>query len=68
MSAFKLLEKRTVVVTTHRGTIPWIIGHPLGFYRITIPGYPEIIMQPPMLISMSSLIVVVHVRIANLRF
>ena len=48
--------------------MPWVIGYPIGCYLITIPGYPEIMIQPSMLISMSSLIAVVLVGIAYLRF
>jgi hypothetical protein len=44
------------------------IGYPIGFYLITIPGHLEIIMQSSILISMSSLMALVFVGIAYLRF
>ena len=62
------MKKRTLVDTILIGIIPWIIGYPIGFYLITIPGYPEIMMQPTMLISMDSLIVAILVGVAYLRF
>jgi hypothetical protein len=67
-SAIKLLEKRTLIDTILIGIIPWIIGYPIGFYLITIPGYPEIMMQSSMLIRMISLIVSVLVGIVYLCF
>lgn len=60
--------KRTLVDTILIGIIPWIIGYPLGFYLITIPGYPEIMIQPTMLIGMAILIVTILVGIVYLRF
>ena len=50
------------------GIVVWAIGYAMGFYIVTIPGYPEVMDQPSMLLSMGAVGTLVTSGIAYLRF
>jgi hypothetical protein len=50
------------------GIVVWAIGYAMGFYIITIPGYPEVMDQPYMLLGLSAVGILVTGGIAYLRF
>lgn len=50
------------------GIAVWAIGYGMGFYIVTIPGYPEVMDQPSMLLSMGAVGTLVTGGIAYLRF
>ena len=64
-----IAEKRKILTdTVLAGILVWAIGYPIGFYLITIPGYPGIMMEPAILAGMSALIIAVLAGITYLRF
>ena len=50
------------------GIVVWAIGYAIGFYIITIPGYPEVMDQPPMLLTMGAVGTLMTGVVAYLRF
>ncbi len=50
------------------GIAVWAIGYAMGFYIVTIPGYPEVMLQPAMIFGLSAVGVLVTGGIAYLRF
>ena len=61
-------KKKILTDTLLTGVLVWAIGYPIGFYLITIPGYPRIMMEPAILAGMSALIIAVLAGITYLRF
>jgi len=59
---------RKLVDTLFTGILVWAIGYAMGFYIITIPGYPDVMMQPSVLIGVSAVGILVTGGIAYLRF
>lgn len=50
------------------GFLLWFIGYLMGFFIITIPGYPEIMMNPIILVPFSLLGALVTAAFAYIRF
>jgi hypothetical protein len=57
-----------LVDTLFMGIVVWAIGYAMGFYIVTIPGYPGVMMQPSVLVGLSAGITLVTGVIAYLRF
>jgi len=57
-----------LIDTLFTGIVVWAIGYAMGFYIVTIPGYPEVMMQPSMLVGMSAVVILVTGGITYLRF
>ncbi len=50
------------------GFLVWFIGYVAGFFIITIPGYPEIMLNPIVLGAFSLLVLLLTASVAFLRF
>jgi len=57
-----------LIDTLFRGIVVWAIGYAMVYYIVTIPGYPRVMVQPPVLVGMSAGITMVTGGIAYLRF
>jgi len=60
--------RQTVVDTLGLGFLAWLIGYAMGFWIITLPGYPDVMQQPPMLAGFGLLIAAVTGGLAFWRF
>ncbi len=40
----------TLVDTLGLGFLVWLIGYAMGFFIITLPGYPDVMQRPPLLL------------------
>lgn len=62
------LPRQLIVDTLGMGFLVWFIGYGAGFFIITIPGYPGIMLNPIVLISFSLLGILLTAAVAFLRF
>ncbi len=42
--------QETLVDTLGLGFLVWLIGYAMGFVIITLPGYPDVMQRPPLLL------------------
>lgn len=42
--------RETLVDTLGLGFLVWLIGYAVGFFIITLPGYPDVMQRPPLLL------------------
>jgi uncharacterized membrane protein YfcA len=54
--------------TLGMGFLVWLIGYAAGFFIITLPGYPDIMLNPIVLVSFSLLVILLTAAVAFLRF
>lgn len=59
---------RKLIDTLVLGIVVWTIGYAMGFYIVTIPGYPEVMLQPSILFGLSAVGILVTGGTAYLRF
>lgn len=60
--------RRLIVDTFGTGFLVWFIGYVAGFFIITVPGYPEIMLNPMLLGSFSLLVILLTAAVAFLGF